>query len=71
MNKPWVYDLTLITKCMAKKCLINIEGHLGLVRSIEMEDGSGKCYNVKMLVGDKTISVFIHASLSGLKCDCV
>ena len=63
MRKPYVYDLTLIFQCMAKKVIINIENHIGLVRSVEMEDGSGERYNIKMLVGNKTISVFVHAHL--------
>ena len=60
---PFVYNLTNILKCMTNKMPMNIEDHIGLVRSIEMEDGSGTKYNIKMLVGGKTISVFIHAKI--------
>jgi|JI10StandDraft_1071094.scaffolds.fasta_scaffold138066_4 hypothetical protein len=61
-----MYDLSLIVKCMAKKLPMNIEGHIGLIRAIEMEDGSGKNYNIRMLVGSETITVFVKASLTGM-----
>ena len=61
--RRFVYNLENILRCMAGRMPINIENHIGLVRSIEMEDGSGERYNIKMLVGDKTISVFIHAEI--------
>jgi hypothetical protein len=51
---------------MAKKRRTEIKGHSGLIRAIEMEDGSGHNYNIKMLVDGKTISVFVKVSLTDI-----
>ncbi len=65
-RKPQViYSLNLMVQSMVNKCQMNIEGHIGLIRSIQMEDGSGRNYNIGMLVGDKTITVFVRATLRG------
>ena len=58
-----IYNLRRIAESMYLKQMMNIEGHIGLVRSIQMEDGSGRNYNIGMLVGGKTITVFIKAEL--------
>lgn len=60
------YCLRLLMINMAKKRRTEIKGYLGLIRAIEMEDGSGHNYNIKMLVDGKTISVFVKVSLTDI-----
>ena len=60
-----MYNLTLITESMAKRVMMNINGHIGYIRGIQMEDGSGHNYNISMLVGGKTITTFVRATLNG------
>lgn len=43
------YDFFELVSAMRYNTLITIHGFSGYVRAIEMEDGSGKKYNVKLL----------------------
>lgn len=57
-----MYDYFELVSCMRYKQSITINGYSGLIRGIEMEDGSGKCFNVKLLCNgdDKPITLFVR-----------
>lgn len=60
------YDYFELVSAMRFNTRITINGYSGYIRAIEMEDGSGKNYNIRMLVGSETITVFVKASLTGM-----
>jgi preprotein translocase subunit YajC len=51
---------------MAKSKIVTISGFTGIIQSIEMEDGSGFCFNVKLRIewgaNPQSETVFVRCS---------
>ena len=45
---------------MLNRDFISIGNHVGTIQAIEMEDGSGHCFNVTLLVGTRNIKLFVR-----------
>lgn len=39
---------------------VNIQGVRGILQSIQREDGSGRCHNVTLLVGNELKTLFVR-----------
>jgi len=52
--------LSDITTAMQNRTAITINGVTGLVRGLDMEDGSGNNYNVRLLTSKGVATVFVR-----------
>lgn len=53
------YDYFELVSAMRFNTRITINGYSGYIRAIQMEDGSGKNYNVTMLCDTATLTTFV------------
>lgn len=45
---------------MVNRDLVALSGYIGLIQGIQLEDGSGHCFNVTLLVGNRTLKLFVR-----------